>query len=134
LKKLGINPTHCDSHHHLHHHWGIGSVVNYLALKNRIPAVRLRFNWGKMSIQRKLFSAIYNYRLKGAGMARTNYFCEIRSVTPELLRKQTTIEIMVHPVLNSDGKIINYSNGSELHELVQNHLPSIHFINYKEIT
>ena len=132
-KKMGINPTHCDSHHHIHHYWRIGRVFKYLALKNNIPAVRLRFNWGKLSMQRKLYSGIYNLRLKAASLAKTNYFCEIRSVTPELLRKKAVIEVMVHPVLNSSGVLINYVNGSDLYELIKKHLPTNHFINFKTL-
>ena len=130
-KKNGINPTHCDSHHHIHHTWGIGKVVKYLALKNNIPAVRLRFNWGKISMQRKLFSGIYNLRLEAASLAKTNYFCEIRSVTPELLKKKTVIEVMVHPVLNSNGNLTNYADGDDLYELIKKHLPINNFINFK---
>jgi predicted glycoside hydrolase/deacetylase ChbG (UPF0249 family) len=129
--KSGIIPTHCDSHHHIHHSWGIGKVVKFIALKNNIPAIRLRFNWGRISMQRQLFSAIYNYRLKKASLAKTNYFCEIRSVTPKLLMKKTTVEVMVHPILNLSGVLTNYENGTNLIDLIKKHLPLNNFVNFK---
>lgn len=132
-RKMRINPTHCDSHHHMHHYWGIGKAVNFLALKFNIPAVRLRFNWGKLSLQRRLYSGVYNFRLKTASLAKTKYFCEIRSVSPDLLMKKTIIEVMVHPVLNSKDDLVNYVNGSDLNELMREYLPTNHFIKFKDL-
>ncbi len=40
----GIIPTHIDSHHHMHHFWGIGRVFVGITNQNQIPTIRLRFN------------------------------------------------------------------------------------------
>ncbi|MDR3609218.1 MAG: ChbG/HpnK family deacetylase, partial [Ignavibacteriaceae bacterium] len=93
-KRNGINPTHIDSHHGMHNYWGIGKIVVELALKNKISAVRLRVNWGKISnkgrsgsnkfynLRGKIYSRLNNYRLHRSGLAKTEYFCEIFNVTP----------------------------------------------------
>ena len=132
-RTMGINPTHCDTHHHLHHSWGIGKLVKHIALKNGIPSVRLRFNWGAMSYKRRLFSGLYNLRLKVASLAKTNYFCEIRSVTPKLLMKNAVVEVMVHPVLDSSGNLTNYKDGSNLFKLIEKHLLVDRFLNFKDL-
>lgn len=132
-RKQGLIPTHADSHHHFHHFWGIGKVVKELAIANNILAVRLRFNWGNISKQRKAYSEFYNLSLKFHGLAKTNYFCEIRSVDKKLLNKKAAIEVMVHPCLNDKNVLTNYNNGDNLINLTNNYLPSKDFITYNSL-
>ncbi len=131
--KIGIIPTHFDSHHHMHHYWGIGTVVVELAKAYNVPAVRLRFNWGKLSKQRRFYSELYNYKLKIAGLAKAKYFCEIKSVNEKLLSKNVPMEIMVHPWLNSEKKIVNYVNGEKLLNLMDLKFSEKYFINYQSL-
>ena len=129
--EFDIKPTHCDSHHHVHHLWTIGRLVNNISTSNKIPAVRLRFNWGDISVQRKIYSGLYNLRLRLSGLLKTKYFCEIRSVNNELLNKNVPIEVMVHPCLDEKGYLTNYVNGDNLPELIDKYLPDKNFITYK---
>jgi chitin disaccharide deacetylase len=144
-KHEGINPTHIDSHHGVHNYWGVGKVVIELALRNNIPAVRLRVNWGKISkkgrknankfynLRGKIYSAIHNYRLHISGLAKTKYFCEIMNVTPELLSKDTFIEINTHPILNNENIIIDGGSGENLMELKKKLFPADDFRTYNSI-
>lgn len=134
LTGYGIIPTHADTHHHMHHFMGIGNALVSLVKKNNIPAVRLRFNWGKLSASRRFYSAVFNSMLRFAGVAKTTYFCEIRSVTEELFRKKKPVEIMVHPFPGKDGKIVNYEGGNNFEELIEMYLPKIKFLSYADIT
>jgi chitin disaccharide deacetylase len=144
-KHEGITPTHIDSHHGLHNYWGIGKVVIELALRNKISAVRLRVNWGKISkkgkahsnrlynLRGKIYSRLHNYRISISGLAKTKYFCEIINVTPELLSKDVFIEVNTHPSLNDDNIIIDRVIGCDLLELKKKHLPIEQFITFKSI-
>ena len=130
FKSKHFSPTHADTHHHFHFYIGSSSIVKELALKNNIPAVRLRFNWGGLTIQRRIYSKIVNSRLAWAGLAKTSRFCEIRLVDKELLSLKEPVEVMVHPVFGEGNKIVNYVNGKDLEELVNMHLPKRNFITY----
>jgi len=130
LNKFGITPTHADSHHHSHHFIGTQSLVIRLARSNGIPAVRLRFNFGNLSPQRKLYSKMFNMRLSLAGLAKTKYFCEIRSVNNSLFEKNKPVEVMVHPYPGKVGEIVNYNAGKPLPPIIEKYLPKTEFITY----
>lgn len=130
FKSKHFSPTHADTHHHFHFYIGTNLIIKELALKNRIPAVRLRFNWGDLSIQRRIYSKVVNTGLALAGLAKTKRFCEIRTVDKELLSLNIPIEIMVHPVHGENNEIVNYVNGKNMEGLVNKYLPKRDFITY----
>jgi chitin disaccharide deacetylase len=144
-KKGGIHPTHIDSHHGIHNYWDIGKVIIELALKNDVPAIRLRVNWGKISkkgnnksnrfynMRGRTYSNLHNYRIRKSGLAKTKYFCELYNVTPKLLSKDTYIEVNTHPILNSDNVLVDLRGNESLMELEKKLLPVEHFITYKSI-
>jgi chitin disaccharide deacetylase len=145
-KKEGIYPTHIDSHHGMHNYWDIGKVAIELALRNKIPAVRLRVNWGRISkkgssisnkfynLRGRAYSNFHNYRIVKAGLAKTKYFCEIINVKPKLLLEDSYIEINAHPSLSHDNIIIDMSSHTSLSELEKKILPVNKFVTYKSIT
>ena len=144
-KKAGINPSHIDTHHGMHNYWDIGKVIIQLALKNNIPAIRLRVNCGRISkkgtarsngffnIRAKIYSDLNNYRLKRAGLAKTKYFCELHNVTPKLLAKNAFVEVNCHPYLDSDNVLVDVGGHGCLMDLEKRLLPLNHFITYKSL-
>lgn len=130
FKSKRFLPTHVDTHHHFHFFMSTFPIIKELAVKNMIPAVRLRFNWGKLSIQRRFYSKIVNTSIALAGLAKTSRFCEIRTVDKKLLSLNKPIEVMVHPAFGENNEIVNYLNGENLEELVNNHLPRRNFVTY----
>ena len=140
-KKAGIIPSHIDSHHGMHNYWDMGKVIIELALNNRIPAIRLRANWGRISkrgngfynMRAKSYSNLNNYRIRKSGLAKTKYFCELHNVTPELLSKNAYIEINNHPYFNSDNVLVDVGGHGNLLELEKRLLPAEHFITYRSI-
>ena len=130
LKGQGISPSHIDTHHHFHFYIDSNKIVRELARRNKISAVRLRFNYGRMSILKKLFAIYLNRGIKLDGLAKTDYFCEIRKVDAKLLALKRPIEVMVHPVLNEQNVILNYENGKIYEELVNKYLPVRNFVTY----
>lgn len=133
FKSKHLSPSHADTHHHFHFYIGTSSIVKELALKNKIPAVRLRFNWGGLTIQRRIYSTIVNSGLARAGLAKTSKFCEIRLVDRKLLALKVAVEVMVHPVFGENNKILNYVNGKDLEVLANKYLPKRDFITYDNL-
>lgn len=135
LLDFGIHPTHADSHHHVHHYWGIGMVCSDFCKRNNIPALRLSFNYGKkFGWKRKTFSKAFNTRLQLKGLAKTKYFCEIRQSTPQLFNLGKPVEIMVHPVYDNQGNMTNYVDGDNFENLINTYLNNQEFITYKQLS
>jgi hypothetical protein len=133
--KNGIVPTHADSHHHSHHYWDTGKILARFAKDNKIPAVRLFFNYGDdIRWRRRIYSNLFNLRLKKLGLAKTDFFCELRKVDKHLIESGKPAEIMSHPRLNKNGVITNYDDGDEMEKVMRTFLPGISFITYKELS
>jgi hypothetical protein len=130
-------PTHLDTHHHVHlYSLSLQKIFISLAKKFKIPAIRISFNCGKnLSWKRKLYSFIYNKNLSLNNLAKVKFFCEIRSITPQILNKSCPIEIMVHPFPGAKGLILNYRNGEDLRRLIEQKITiKKRLVSYYEIT
>jgi predicted glycoside hydrolase/deacetylase ChbG (UPF0249 family) len=130
FKSKHFSPTHIDSHHHFHLDIGASLIIKEIAIKNQIPAVRISFNWGRLSFQKRIHSKLVNVSLALSGLAKTSRFCEIKTVDRKLLMLNKPIEVMVHPVFGDNGEIVNYVEGENLERLVNKQLPARNFITY----
>jgi chitin disaccharide deacetylase len=111
LIRCKIHPTHIDSHHHVHTEWDIGKIVILLAKKYNIPSIRLTRNtWSKMSLIKKTYKVLYNYRLSRNNLKLVDYFGD----SDDLLQGdyKGDLELMVHPLFR-DGALVDL-NGSSL--------------------
>ena len=120
-KREGIEPTHIDSHHHMHVEFGITSSVIRMANRHGIGSIRLAFNCGQ---GREGASAAYhllvrtvrfiqNTRLRYHRMAHTDYFGNASDTVGILKLTTADVEVMVHPMLDDCGQLID-SNGEAL--------------------
>lgn len=110
----GIRPSHLDSHHHIHTEWAIARLVARLGQAYGIRKIRLTRNMGQQKRGPKmLYKRIFNrWYLKGyAGIVAVDYFGDIRDWN---FLQQTrppagkNIEIMVHPLFNEGGELVDY--------------------------
>ena len=108
-------PSHFDSHHHIHTEWAIGAVVMRLAGRYGIPCIRISRNIGpRVGITKHLYKYLFNRRLSQAGLARSRYFGSAQDVAPVLQALDGKVEIGVHPRLNEQGIICDYETGPEM--------------------
>lgn len=101
VKGAGIDPTHFDSHHHVHTQWPIAGIVIDLALRHRVAAVRIGRNCGPMRAWARSYKVLLNRRIVRAGLAATEYFGSLRDASV-LGSSFRTLEIMVHPAISGD--------------------------------
>lgn len=135
LHDFKIHPTHADSHHHVHHHWGIGMTMAKFCNENNIPALRLSFNYGKkFGWKRKSYSKMFNSKLHFRNLDKTKYFCEVRQSTPHLLNMNKPVELMVHPIYDEVGNITNYVDGDDFEEIFNKYISGYKLITYKELS
>lgn len=118
--RAGINPTHLDSHHHLHTLWALTDVVIELARKWAIPRVRLHGNLPRrQSPTRQVYAWILNLRVMGAGLSNVRWFGAACEVHPAPFLFREGVELMVHPRLDGAGRVVDYPGGSPLDEVVR---------------
>jgi len=119
VRKNGISITHLDTHHQIHDSWGILVITLKLLKTYNIPTVRIHNN-----LSRSQFSYKNHYRdlmIKYLKLHKVNFSDFFgnqidflgRFEKNSLFFYNKTLEIMVHPDINNNGKIIDKVMGKE---------------------
>jgi len=125
-RKRGITMAHLDSHSHAHEEWAIVPLVIEAVRKAGIPRIRLcrTPHWGT-SLVKWLYRHIVNLRIRAAGRAGTDHFgspddylrfCREHGASKGM---DTPWEIMVHPVLDGEGRLVDGWLHRPLEELME---------------
>jgi predicted glycoside hydrolase/deacetylase ChbG (UPF0249 family) len=119
--KDGIHPTHIDSHHHFHTVWPIGTITTRLAKSYAVPFVRLSRNIGPgISPPKRIYKMIFNNRLRLHRLTKTDFFGSADDIKSERSSLYGRIEVMVHPVLSSEGEVMEYrEDGTSLRDVME---------------
>jgi len=108
----GIRPSHVDSHHHVHTQWPVATIVMRVARRHGIPAIRLNRNCGPgIGVAKRAYKSILNARFARAGLAATRFFGSAQDVM-SLAAFSGPVEIMVHPSLDAEGRLVDLTDGS----------------------
>ena len=106
----GLPDHHLDSHHHVHTNASVYRELSPLLKKYGIRSVRLSRNmYKKMSCLKALYKKRYNRSLSRSGVFTTDYFGSFKdfSACHEDLADNSLTEIMVHPMYDSYGKLVD---------------------------
>jgi len=124
----GIRPSHLDSHHHVHTEWAIVPLVCRLARRYDIRRIRLSRNMGRVpSRAKRWYKKLFNYWFLGrrSGLAdNTDYFGDISDLnyflntTKKKHSQGLSFEIMVHPLFDPMGRLVDY-DGKDLRQELQ---------------
>jgi len=120
----GLKITHADSHKHIHEEWAILSVVMSVCNEQDVPYLRLARNCSSnaVSVAKRGYRHALNCRIRYAHLAGTRYFgsvsdyCNLRRRIGTGQASQS-IEIMVHPVYNPGGILVELSSGQALEKM-----------------
>jgi predicted glycoside hydrolase/deacetylase ChbG (UPF0249 family) len=121
--KAGIKPTHLDSHHHVHTEWAIAPLVCRLAHEYEIDRIRLTRNMGRApGLAKRLYKIVFNrWRLgRRRDFHNTDYFGDIEDMKAFDGNNQLDgkkVEIMVHPLFNEEGELIDLDRQNLYHRL-----------------
>ena len=119
VRSAGLRVTHLDSHHHVHNEWGVAGCVITIARAAAIPRVRLARNCGPgITAASSAYKRALNWRLRRTGLAGTRWFGEAghwlhlraTGASPASL---DDFEVMTHPVMDSDGRLVDSVSESE---------------------
>jgi predicted glycoside hydrolase/deacetylase ChbG (UPF0249 family) len=130
----GISPTHLDTHRHVHTAWGIASVIIRLRDELGIPAVRTHWNVvPSPNLLKRIYIGLINKRFWNAGLAATRFGAETSQGALAIRKRQMPLEIMVHPILSSDGRVVDRLEDRALDEIVAEFGCQQGFVSFGEI-
>jgi len=133
LRGQGIQPTHVDSHHHVHTRWAVLPSVLRAARESRVGVVRLSRNCGPgLTAPKRLYKGMINGRIRSAGLARTRRFgsaVDAAGVRPG----EGPLEVMVHPSLDSTGQLVDGTRGAPAFVAPEIAWPSFRPMSYREL-
>lgn len=115
-RSAGIPLGHADSHHHCHTEFPLFRVVAPLLRANHIPFLRLSDNVRKTSLARGLYKRLFNIALTRARLRGTDYFCDADGIRRIAGATDKVIELMVHPILDEQGRLIDGTSGRLLRD------------------
>lgn len=113
-REYGLALTHLDAHHSLHTIWAVASVLIPIARQEKIPYIRIKGNSDLylIPLRFKIYTHIFNYRLKVSGLAKTKYQGSIKDFLA--LKKRLgsfkaigSFEISLHPRINDKQKLVD---------------------------
>ena len=110
--QAGILPSHIDSHHHIHTEWGVSKILFNVLKEFGLNKVRCSRNLGADHRNaKKIYKRGFNYYLKNiARLKCTHYFGSIDDLSQSSFSvdsKGRLVEIMVHPMYNADGLLVD---------------------------
>jgi chitin disaccharide deacetylase len=112
IRDEGIPISHIDGHHHVHTEPAISKLLVPLAQQLRLGRVRLGRNSGngRTPINR-CYKWLFNRSLRRAGLAGTRHFGSVSDFAESsgryLARRRWDFEVMVHPVLDAQNRVVD---------------------------
>lgn len=95
--RLGLLPSHLDSHQHVHNIWPIGEIVARFAAREDVP-VRLARNLGRnIGPLKRAYKTLLNWRLRSLAGATADYVCTPVDLRDGLAPRQGLLEVVAHP-------------------------------------
>ena len=106
----GLPDKHLDSHHYVHTDLSIWKAVEPLIEKYSIRSVRLTRNLSRrMSPLKRIYKGHFNRHLRSLPIQTTDYFGSFKDFMQcrEMIRDGSLTEIMVHPMYNEEGVLVD---------------------------
>lgn len=130
----GVLPSHFDSHEHFHTQWVVATIIMRLAHRYNVPAIRLSRNFTPSRVSfRRVYKMAFNARLAHAGFAGTAHFGSARELA-SLTRFFGPVEIMTHPALDSERRLVDITLGAgRLEDVVERWKTIGTLTNYSEL-
>jgi chitin disaccharide deacetylase len=124
LKQVGINPTHVDSHHHVHTEFFIFLSICRALKRNDIKKLRISRNIDCNS-KWMIYKRMFNVFLHLNGFKTTSYFDSLYAFREEKEVKYASadLELMCHPVC-LNGAVVDSISGECLRNQIYSSMGS----------
>jgi predicted glycoside hydrolase/deacetylase ChbG (UPF0249 family) len=110
-RSAGLGLSHVDSHCHVHNEWGVTKTLIKIVCGCGIKHIRvcrhrdLASRWWK-----NLYRTAVNFKLRSTGLAGTDYFGTLEDAIRlhKQIARPFTMEVMLHPALDKDDRLIDF--------------------------
>ncbi|WP_223488176.1 ChbG/HpnK family deacetylase [Pseudomonas sp. A-RE-19] len=127
----GLRPSHIDSHQHVHNIWPIGEIVARFAAYQGVPVRLARHLGNNLSVPKRVFKTLLNYRLNHLAGASAEYVCTPVDLRNVAMPNDGLLEIVVHPVhIGADFGDAYLNPGESLSHVLERCLPGIPRVSY----
>ncbi len=117
----GIQPTHIDSHHHIHTEYWLLPIFLRVAKEFGITKIRVLRNIGaNISLPKMIYKKIINYYLS-TQMETVNYFGSIEDFQHsenKIFKNKSVVELMVHSKMDQNGNLIDLDHKKLEHKIL----------------
>ena len=125
-RKSGVPLTHVDSHYHLHTNFAVARVLVHVMREQGLCRVRISRNCGRdIGKAKRIYKNLFNDWLTRKGVAATKYFGSVEDFLYSGLWNgcpmgpKESVEIMIHPVLDDTGQIVDRDAQCSVTEVVK---------------
>lgn len=123
-REHGVEPTHADSHHHLHTAVPVSAPVVRALRRCEVASLRRARNLAPPSTAglKGVYKTWLHRRVRSAGLWTTGYFCgldEFLAARRQRPLRHAVYEIMVHPTLQEDGRLVDAVDGLPLDDRIR---------------
>lgn len=122
-REHGLQLTHMDSHHQVHHAWGMLDICIDVAKYQGIRFIRPRGYWIDSSPMKRFSSTIYNSILRRNKLTGSDFLTDVGTflkIQDNQSKKQLgwVFDIMIHPTIDDSGNLIDAVDIRPLYEWV----------------
>jgi len=134
-RKLGIPISHADSHNHIHEEPGLLVLILAILKKENIPFLRITNNIGETSFQNRIYRNSYNQILRVFNLAGTDYFGGTYDLShyKKQIKKNSIIELMIHPGFIRDNQIFDDYSKENLSILLPEIIKDYKLLSYYQL-
>ena len=109
---FGLPLRHLDSHHHVHHRLPLARHIMPIMARYGFKSIRMPYSIGFTGVKafaRKIRNGVFVCLAKRYGLTTSGEFgsAEAFETDPFAIRGKTSVELMVHPYYDQEGKLIN---------------------------
>ena len=115
---FGKLPSHIDTHHHLHTHWGVLTVFLKVAAELRIPVVRIARNTGLDALLKKIYKRLVNFKIRSKGFYTVDSLGDVDNHIYSETIFNKNCEVMVHAIADENHQLIDM-DGEDLREKIK---------------
>lgn len=129
------DPSHLDSHQHVHNLWPIGEIVARFAAREGVP-IRLARNVGhNIGPAKRLFKTLLNQRLRQLARLTADHVCTPVDLRDGLAPRHGVLEVVAHPsALGShDFGDAYLGSGESLQALLDQRLAGVPRVGYASL-
>ena len=120
---FGKTPSHLDTHHHLHTHWGVLPIFLRVAKKFDVPVVRIARNTGFDGRIKQWYKKLVNLKIKAAGFMTVDHFGDVDDHLVSNTSPLKNREIMVHAIFDEYQNLLDM-DGEDLRSKISRILGS----------